>query len=110
MGQITSNIGLITGIPITDTVNQLMQIAARSRDLIVARNKAVQSEGDAVAQLTASTLGVQLAAKRLANPSIFTAKNATSSNAAVLAATATGNPAVGEYHSSTSFGPDSALA
>src|SRR5437773_1423775 len=97
MGRITSNIGLITGIPIADTVDQLMKVAGRARDLIVARNKSLQDEGSAVAQLTAATLAVQFAAKRLASATAFDTKTVSSSNPATLSASVTGAPAAGSY-------------
>ena len=43
MGQIQTSMGLITGIPILDTVDKLMAISARPRDLITARNDDLQA-------------------------------------------------------------------
>ena len=59
MGRISSNIGLITGIPITDTVDQLMQIAARPRDLLTSRTESLQSQQLAITSLSSRLLGIQ---------------------------------------------------
>ena len=37
MGRINSNVGLVTGINITDTVDQLVKLAAKPRDMVQAR-------------------------------------------------------------------------
>ena len=44
MTRIQSSVGLITGIPIEDTVNQLMEIAAQPRNMVTERNKLLQAE------------------------------------------------------------------
>ena len=50
MGRITSNIGLITGIPITDTVDQLIGVAGAPRDLLSSRNQGLQQQQLAIAR------------------------------------------------------------
>ena len=44
MGRIIANVGLITGIPIQDTVDQLIKIAARPRDLLVSRTQGITNQ------------------------------------------------------------------
>ena len=97
MGRIQSSIGIITGVPITDTVDQLIALSARPRDLLNSRTKQLQSEQAGIAELTALTLALQLAGKALGKESVFTAKTASSSNAAALTATVTSNPTAGTY-------------
>ena len=97
MGRIQSNIGLITGLPIQDTVDQLMAVQARSRDLVVARGKELLREREAIATLTAKALAVQFAAARLGRDSVFDAKSASSSRPELIQVTTTGNPADGSY-------------
>jgi len=48
MSRIQSSVGLITGIPIEETVNKLMAVAARPRELMVNRDRRqiVQYEQD----------------------------------------------------------------
>jgi len=42
MGRIQSDVGLITGINITDTVNKLMAINGQPRDRLVTRTDALK--------------------------------------------------------------------
>jgi len=44
MGRITSNVGLITGIPITDTVDQLIAVAGAPRDILLSRTQGLQRQ------------------------------------------------------------------
>src|SRR3954465_10800700 len=83
MGRIQSSVGLVTGIPIQDTVDKLMAIQAQPRDTLTARQKDLQAQQAAVTQLTALTLGVQIVAKRLAKSDLFAGLQTTSSNTAV---------------------------
>lgn len=86
MSGITSSVGLVTGIPIEDTVNQLMQIAARPRDLLVSRTKALKEEQSAVNALSTRVLGFQFALNKLKSTSLFQSRTATSNNTAALTA------------------------
>ena len=97
MGRIQSNIGLISGLPILDTVDQLMAIQARPRDLIADRAAQLVREQEAVATLTAKVLAVQLAARRLANDAVFEAKTASSSRPELISVTATGDANPAQY-------------
>ncbi|HUT94359.1 MAG TPA: flagellar filament capping protein FliD [Thermoguttaceae bacterium] len=97
MGRIQSNIGLITGIPIGDTVDKLMQIAARPRDLLIARTENLQNEQIAISELSALLLGVQYAVMNLGKDDPYDQRFVVSSNPAVLDATVTGEPATGSY-------------
>src|SRR4051812_29298845 len=97
MGRIQSSVGLVTGIPIQDTVDKLMAIQAQPRDTLTARQKDLQAQQAAVTQLTALTLGVQIVAKRLAKSDLFAGLQTTSSNTAVLTATASSPAAPGQY-------------
>lgn len=97
MGRITSNIGLATGIPITDTVNQLIEVQARPRDLLVEQNKRVGAEQVAVTELSAMLLSMQLSVRRLNQPTLFNQRTAASNNTSVLTATASTGAALGNY-------------
>lgn len=97
MGRITSNIGLITGLPITETVDQLMKVQARPRDLLVSRNERNSLQLDALTNLTGLTLSLQVMAKNLGKLENFSETKATSSTPAAISATVTGKPAVGSY-------------
>ena len=97
MGSIQSSIGLITGVPITDTVDQLIAVSARPRDNLVGRTNLLQSEQVAIGELTASVIALQLAGQSLGKTTTFNQKTAGSSDASLLAANVTGSPAAGTY-------------
>ena len=99
MGQIQSNIGVITGFPIVDTVDQLMAISARPRDLAVARREDFTSEQMAITQLTSLLVNFQGAVNTLSDTTIFEAKKVTSSNESLLTAavSSSGTPTDGSY-------------
>src|ERR1700741_5289042 len=97
MSRITSSVGLITGIPIEETVNKLMAVAARPRELVVNRTKTIDAERLAITKLTSLVLAFQFESNRLSSSTLFDAKSVTSSDTKSLKATLTagGNPAVG---------------
>lgn len=99
MGRITSNIGLITGIPITDTVDQLLQVAGAPRDLLVSRTQGLQAEQMAVNTLSTRLLSLQFEMNKLNAPSIFQAREVVSQDEAVLTAVlaADGTPPVSNF-------------
>lgn len=96
MGRIQSSVGLITGIPIEETVSKLMALQARPRDALVARQKVLTAEQTAVGDLTALVLGVQFAARRFTTE-LFGQKKVVSSQPTLLTATASNSAANGQY-------------
>ncbi len=97
MPTIQSSVGLISGLPIADIVDQLMAISEKPRDRLVARMESVQQQQLAISELTALTISIQLAGKRLASESTFLQRTASSSNSELLSARVTGTPAAGTY-------------
>ena len=97
MGRIQSTIGLVSGLPIRDTVDQLIALSARSRDMLVGRTERLTQQQVAVTGLTARVLGVQLAARNLSLANNFDSKQAVSQNPSLLQATVTGDPPEGLY-------------
>lgn len=97
MGRIQSNVGLVTGINITDTVDQLIKIQSQPRDRLNTKITAARAQQTAIADLTALVLGVQIAARRLGNPEIFSSKTVTSSDSTKLTATASASSVSGNY-------------
>jgi flagellar hook-associated protein 2 len=97
MGRIQSSVGLLTGIPIQETVEKLMALEARPRETLAARNKVLGAEQAAITDLTALVLGVQFAIRRLSSATLFSEKTAVSSNSALLAATAATTATPGDY-------------
>lgn len=97
MGRITSNVGLVSGIPIQETVDKLIALQARPRDLIVERNKGLESQQLALTEISAMLLSLQLAARRLGQSTLFQQRVTTSSKPELLTVTAANNAAVGAY-------------
>lgn len=97
MGRIQSSIGIITGVPISDTVDQLIALSARPRDLLVQRTAAFQQQQIAVTDLTAVVIGLQLAADNLGKPELFSQTNISSSHSDLLSVTKNGEPPLGNY-------------
>lgn len=92
MSQIQSSIGLITGIPIQETVNQLMAVAGRPRDTLQARTDQLTSERTAVDQVASLLLGFRFSASKLQSQSIFSAAKAVSSDDSLLTVVAKNDP------------------
>jgi flagellar hook-associated protein 2 len=96
MGRIQSNIGLITGVNITDTVDKLMAINGKPRDSLVKRNEALQKTQVAITELTALVIGVQLATDQLGRPATLSNRIVSSSKSDIITASSSGTPAVGK--------------
>ena len=97
MGRIQSNIGLVTGVDIQGTVDQLMNLNAISRDRLQARIKDMQSEQTALTGLMTQIVGVQLTTDRLGQSSLFSSTSVSSGNTQALTARSTGSPKPGSY-------------
>src|SRR5262245_10923899 len=97
MATISSGIGFVTGLNITQTVSQLVALQATTRDGLVKQNSTLTSQKTALTQLEALVLGVQFAGDALTSPSLYVQRSAASSNDSALSASVTGNPAVGQY-------------
>ncbi len=93
MAGIQSSTGLISGVPIQDTVDQLMKIASQPRDRLVKANATLQSRQLAVGQLTALVIGVQLSTDQLGSSTLYSQTKVSSSAKSITAtATSTANP------------------
>jgi flagellar hook-associated protein 2 len=97
MGRIQTNVGLISGLPIADTVDKLMSFEARPRDMLVGRNDGLKKQQSAITELAALLVSVQYVAKNLGKPDLYAQRGVTSSNPDVLAATVSGSPTPGGY-------------
>lgn len=98
MSGIQSSVGLVSGIDIASTVSQLIAIAARPRDALIARSERVAAEQAAITELTTAVVSLELSAKRLGGlDSIFKSVKVASSNGDLLSARSTGSPAIGSY-------------
>ncbi|HYW78144.1 MAG TPA: flagellar filament capping protein FliD, partial [Thermoguttaceae bacterium] len=97
MGRIQTNIGLITGMPIGDTVDSLMQYAGKARDMLSDRTAKIQEEQVAVTELSAYVLAVRLVTDNLGKEDLFDKRQVTSNAPDILSATVNGTPPKGTY-------------
>jgi flagellar hook-associated protein 2 len=97
MGKIQSNVGLISGIDIQKTVNQLLSVAGQPRDLLQTRIKGYQSQQVAINELTALTIGIQLQTDRLGKATNLATTTPSSSKPDIVAVATTGTPVPGNY-------------
>lgn len=99
MAGIQSSTGLITGIPIQDTVDKLMAVASQPKTILTNRNKSLQSEKLAVTQLSTLLVALQFESKQFGATNLFESTSVTSSDTATLSASAVlgKTPAVGKY-------------
>ncbi len=99
MTSITSSTGLITGIDIQGTVDQLMAVAAQPRTALANRTSLLSSEKLAISNLSSLVLAFQFESNRLTTQNLFDTKTVTSSNKSVLSAVAAdgANPPAGSY-------------
>jgi flagellar hook-associated protein 2 len=99
MTRIQSSVGLITGIPIEETVKKLMEVAAQPRDVLADRTKLLEAESLALDKLSSLVLALRFDANKLGSTSLYNSRSATSNNTAALTATAstTTPPAKGTY-------------
>ncbi len=97
MGRIQSSVGLITGTDIQGTVDQLIKISGVPRDRLVARTEGLQQEQKAIAELTATVIGVQLSAKSFGNETLFQTRKHSSSNQEALSVETEQGAATGDY-------------
>lgn len=97
MAGITATTGLVSGIATQDTIDKLMQIAARPRDLLISRNKEAQTEQAALSQVQAMILAMQVNVQKLTKSDTFNKTKATSSDDSIMTALTTGSPTAGSY-------------
>jgi flagellar hook-associated protein 2 len=95
MGRIQATTGLASGIPISQTISELMSIASQPMTNLQTADTTLTNQETALDQLSALLLTVQSDAKNLGQTSLYAQTTATSSNPSALTTTVTGNPAVG---------------
>ena len=71
MAGITSTTGLITGIPIQDTVDKLIAAASQPKDNLTARNTDLQSQQAATSQLSALVSAFQFEVNTIKTGGVF---------------------------------------
>ncbi len=97
MAQITSSVGLSTGIDITGTVDSLMEVASQQRDALSERNETLQAEQLAVTELTSLLYSIKSSVSQLGDDELYGQKTATSSNSSALSVSVTDDASEGTY-------------
>ena len=97
MGTIQTTVGLMTGINIQELVDKLMEISARPKTMLEDRNKTLQEQQTALGTLAGLLYAIKMPVSTLAKTDTYQQRQVTSSNSDILAATKTGNPALGLY-------------
>lgn len=97
MSQITSSVGLISGINTEDIISQLIALEQRPIRSIERRNATLQSQQTAYQDLNAKLLGLRSSADSFATDRTFQATTASSSNESVLTATSNNTAIPGNY-------------
>jgi len=92
-------VGLITGLPITDTVDQLIGVAGAPRDLLLSRTQGLQDQQLAVNTLSTRLLSLQFEINKLKVSDPYDSRTVTSQDEAAITADLANNgkPALGTY-------------
>lgn len=97
MAQVTSGIGLVSGINYKDLVDKLMALEEQPKTLLKSRQDGVNQQKLAYTDLIARLTTLKLSATTLKKPSSFQQAATTSSDENVLTATATAGAATGSF-------------
>ncbi|MBN1492218.1 MAG: flagellar filament capping protein FliD, partial [Phycisphaerae bacterium] len=94
---ITTGVGLLSGLPIAEIIDSLMNIEARPKTQLETRVSEVKAQRTAFLELSARLRAIKNAAARFDELSFFRSSKATSSDANVLSATAAEGAVAGTY-------------
>jgi flagellar hook-associated protein 2 len=97
MGQITTGIGLVSGIDFGSIVEQLVELEARPKTRIEQQNETLASQQAAFQQINANLLSMKLAADGLTTDATFTSTTSASSNEDVLTVSSGAGATPGNY-------------
>ncbi len=97
MGQITTGVGLISGINFAEIVDQLIRIEQRPKNLIVNRNSVLTAQQTAFQEINANLLSLKLSANSLAQGTAFDKTKAFSSDESVITAASAAGATTGNY-------------
>ncbi len=97
MGQITSSVGLISGLDIAGIVDQLISIESRPRIQVEQQNAILQSTQAAYQSINARLLALDSSANALTQPLNFRSTTASSSNESVLSVSSSSGAIPGSY-------------
>ncbi len=97
MAQITTTIGLNSGVDIASLVDSLIDISAARRDALLERTSVLEEEEGALAELSITLLAAQAIATDLGEENLYTEREASSSNSSLLTAKASDGADTGSY-------------
>lgn len=97
MSGIVSGVGLISGLPIADLIDQLIQVESGPYRQVVARVEQIKIKRTSYATLNAQLLALKSVISRLDEVSFFRKSKTISSNEAVVSATAAEQAVPGSY-------------
>ncbi len=97
MSGISTGTGLISGIDTATLIDQLMAIEGRPRDIIQSRVEVLEAQKAAFLDVNSRLFNLDLSATTFVDPKSFGKKLATSSNTAVLNASAASDAPIGTY-------------
>ncbi|HZW09697.1 MAG TPA: flagellar filament capping protein FliD [Phycisphaerales bacterium] len=97
MSGITTGVGLFSGIDTASLINQLLSVEARPRDLAQQRILQLQMQQSAYLDINSKLSALRTAAKSFRLDFLFDSMGATSTDEAVLAATASRTAVPGSY-------------
>lgn len=97
MSSITSGVGLVSGLPINDLVDSLIQAQSGPITQLKNRVSTLSARRSALLQISAQLLGIRNSASRLTAAANFRAASAISSNESSILATAGSGTPAGQY-------------
>jgi len=97
MGQIQTNIGLISGINFGDIIDQLIALEERPKARIEQRNAVLQSQQTALQEVSAGLLGLQNSANQVTGGTLFKQTTSASSDESVLTVSSGPGAVPGNY-------------
>jgi flagellar hook-associated protein 2 len=84
MGQITTGVGLVSGLDINNIVEQLIAIEARPKQLAEQRNEVIRSQQVAFQDISARLLALKGSSDKLSGSTAFSGTTSNSSNESVI--------------------------
>lgn len=97
MGRISASTGLISGLKTQEIIDSLIEVESKVIKQVSDRMATTKTQTTALIGLSASLLSLQIGAGSMRNDSVVKARTASSSNTAVLKATAATGAALGAY-------------
>jgi flagellar hook-associated protein 2 len=97
MSQISSGIGLVSGLNYTQILDSLMEVEKQPVNLLTNDLTSRKNKQAAFTGISATLVSLQLSVANFSKPSVLNSRVATSSNSGALQATATSSAVVGSY-------------